>query len=200
MRTRESRAGGGGVVEAWSTPQTHRARRSRKLQDWKIRAIKPVIFLGDSNLSRIPTFKSPHIQMDSYPGASFYHFYKLFEMAPKFVETGLVVLAIGFNNRDQDPHKTSIKQLRMVVRGAQSVFPNADIFVAKIHLTDSLTVLQKQNLTILNNFIDSHYNHLSCIHQQYFHTAADGIHWTEETAKMIFSACCDGLQLDVSWD
>lgn len=197
---KKSRADSDGVGLMWSTPQTHRARRSRKLQDWKIRAIKPVVFLGDSNLSRIPAFKNPHIQVDSYPGANFYHFYKLFEMAPKFAETGLVVLAVGFNNRDQDPRKTSIKQLRMVVRGAQSVFPNADIFVAKIHLLDSLTAIQKQNLTIINNFIDSHYNHLSCIHPQHVHTAADGIHWTEETAKTIFSTWCRDIQLDANWD
>lgn len=117
-------------------------------------------------------------------------------MTPTFGETGLGVLVLGLNNRDQDPYKMSIKQLHMMVRGAQSVFPNADIFVAKIHLVDSLTLLQRLNLRIINNFIVSHYVHLSCIHPQHFHTAADGTHWMEETKKKIFTSWSDSLQLD----
>lgn len=35
-------AGNGGV--AWHTPTYHRARASLKLQDWKIKANKPMVF------------------------------------------------------------------------------------------------------------------------------------------------------------
>lgn len=41
----------------------------------------------------------------------------------------------------------------MVVWDARSVFPNVDFFGTKIHSSDSLTELQKQNLTIINNII-----------------------------------------------
>lgn len=169
---------------------------SRKLQDWKIRVNKPVAFLGDSNLNRIPPFKNSQIQIESYPGANFYHFFNLLETAPVCEDTGVVVLSVGLNNMDQDPQKTSIKQLRRVVHGAQAAFPNADIFVAQIHFAKSLSKIQKYNLTMINNFISTHYNYLPCISQHDFHTTADGIHWTRETAGRIFGSWCEGLRLN----
>lgn len=105
----------------WHTPTYHWARVSRKLQDWRIKVNKPIVFLGDSNLSRIPPFNNDQIQVESYPGANFYHFFNLLETALVCDNTGLVVLSIGLNNKDQDPQKTSIKQLRRVVNGAKIV-------------------------------------------------------------------------------
>lgn len=185
-----------GVGRLWHTPTCHRARASRKLQDWKIRVNKPVAFLGDSNLNRIPPFNNDQIQVESYPGANFYHFFHLLDTAPVCEETGVVVLSIGLNNKDQDRQKTSIKQLRRVVHGAQTAFPNADIFVAHIHFSKSLSKIQQYNLTMINHFISTHYKYLPCISQQYFHTIADGIHWTRETAGRIFGSWCENLHLN----
>lgn len=181
----------------YHTPTYHRARPSRKLQDWRIKVDRPVVFLGDSNLNRIPPFENDQIQIESYPGANFYHFFNLLEMTPVCENTAMVILSVGLNNKDQDPQKTSIKQLRKVVNGAKAVFPNADIFVAHIHFSRSLSKLQQTNLTMINNFISTHYNYLPCIPQQHFHTIADGIHWTSETAKKIFDSWCEGLRLSV---
>lgn len=186
-----------GAEGGYHTPTYHRARPSRKLQDWRIKVDKPVVFLGDSNLNRIPPFENDQIQVESYPGANFYHFFNLLEMTPVCEIAEMVILSVGLNNKDQDPQKTSIKQLRKVVNGAKAVFPNADIFVAHIHFSRSLSKLQQSNLTMINNFISTHYNYLPCIPQQYFHTTADGIHWTSETAKSIFDSWCEGLRLSV---
>lgn len=84
----------------------------------------------------------------------------------------------------------------MVVWDARSVFPNVDFFGTKIHSSDSFTELQKQNLTIINNIIGSHFNYLPCITPHQFHTMMDEIQWTEETAKRIFKYWCKSLQLD----
>lgn len=184
----------------YRTPTYHRARGSRKLQDWRIAVNKPVVFLGDSNLNRIPPFNNDQIQVESYPGANFYHFFNLLEMTPVCEDTAMLVLSIGLNNKDQDPQKTSIKQLRKVVNGAKAVFPNADIFVAHIHFSRSLSKIQQFNLTMINNFISTHYNYLPCISQQHFHTIADGIHWTRETARKIFDSWCEGLRLSAGFE
>lgn len=164
----------------WHTPTYHRVRASRKLQDWRIKVNKPIVFLGDSNLSRIPPFDNDQIQVESYPGANFYHFFNLLETAPVCENTGLVVLSIGLNS---------------VVNGVKIVFPNADIFVAHVHFSKSLSKTQQYNLTIINNFISTHYNYLPCISQHHFHTTADGIHWMRETAEKIFGSWCESLRL-----
>lgn len=44
---------------------------------------------------------------------------------------------------------------------------------------------KSQNLTAINNFIESHLNYLHCISSQQFKTVADGIHWSEGTARKI---------------
>lgn len=36
------------------TPTYHRARHARKIQDWNFLANAPILFLGDSNVNRIP--------------------------------------------------------------------------------------------------------------------------------------------------
>lgn len=67
------------------------------------RVNKPVVFLGDSNLNRIPPSRNGQIQIESYPGANFYHFLNLLETASVCEGTGMVVLSVGLNNKDQDP-------------------------------------------------------------------------------------------------
>lgn len=96
--------------------------------DWAFCGNWPIWFLGDSNLNGIPAYNNDNIQIDSYPGASFYHFLQVLEKTPIHPNTKLVVLSLGINNRDQDAEKTSIKQLRMLYKKAKSVFPNAHVF------------------------------------------------------------------------
>lgn len=46
-------------------------------------------FLGDSNLNRIPQHYNKNIQIDSYPGGSFYHFQQVLEKTPTHPQTKL---------------------------------------------------------------------------------------------------------------
>ena len=49
------------------------AHPTRKVTDWFFKGTKPVLILDDSNINRIPSHSNPNIQLDSYPGAKFYH-------------------------------------------------------------------------------------------------------------------------------
>lgn len=109
-------------------PNYHLARPHRKLQDWSIRCKKPVLVMGDSNINRIPPYNNPDIQLDSYPGATIYHFLKVCGKTPPNSHVKILVLSIGNNNKDQDPRQTSIKQLKALYKQAQSTFPNANIY------------------------------------------------------------------------
>lgn len=182
--------------EEYNVPKYHRAGKGKKLQEWRIQATRPILILGDSNLNRIPPFRNKNIQVDSYPGANFYHFVKIFGRTPACEEVKLVLLSLGINNKDLDPYNISIKHLRGMLREAQSVFPNAEIYVAKIQFADALTALQKENLTVINNFIESHLNYLPCIPPEQFRTVSDNIHWSEETAREIFKSWCENLRLE----
>lgn len=46
-------------------PKRH-PNTNRKIKDWNLDIIKPVVTLGNSNLSRIPMFEDPQIQIDRY--------------------------------------------------------------------------------------------------------------------------------------
>lgn len=136
---------------------------------------EPVVFLGDSNLNRVLPFRNWKIQVHGYPGANFYHFFLTSWRCRWSVGRPAWWFSKGLNNKDQDPEKASVKQLRRA-------------------LSKSLTKTQTHNLTTMNNFICTHFNYLTCIPQQYFHTTVDGVNWTEETAARVFNHCCKSLQ------
>ncbi|XP_028986288.1 uncharacterized protein LOC114843660 isoform X1 [Betta splendens] len=178
-------------------PTSHKARPSRKLEDWHIRGKKPVLILGDSNLNRILEFMHPEVQIDSYPGANFYHFWKVVQKTPAHPSVKVVVFSVGLNNRDQDPQKTSIKQLRALYRASRVAFPNASIFFPLINYSPSLTQIQKQNLDTINTYITNYLPSLPRIPQDRFRTRADNIHWTTATAHSIFDLWCQKLSLNL---
>ncbi|XP_064871302.1 uncharacterized protein LOC135568447, partial [Oncorhynchus nerka] len=92
-------------------PFYHKARPNYKVADWNIEGHTPTLIIGDSNLNRVPPFNNPNIQVDSYPGATFYHFIKVLEKTPIHTDTATVVISVGLNNKDHDPFQTSLKQL-----------------------------------------------------------------------------------------
>lgn len=91
-------------------PSYHKARPKGKMADWNFQGNKPILVLGDSNVNRIPPFHNPNIQVDSYPGATFYNFTKVLEKAP----------AQWFS---QWAYKTSIKQIASMHNNARATFP-----------------------------------------------------------------------------
>lgn len=176
-------------------PTIHRARPHRKIQDWHFRPIKPVLVLGDSNISRIPPYTNNQIQIDSYPGANFFHFLKICQKTPISLTTRTLILSIGINNKDQHPKLTSIKQLKALHRAAKRTFPKADIFYPVINFSPALARPQKDNLLVINDTIRSHLPSLAELPQDQFTTGPDNIHWTPNTATHIFQHWCNTLDI-----
>lgn len=175
-------------------PTCHRPKDNRKLRGWEFAVNKPIAILGDANISRIPQFNHPEIQADSYPGASFYHFWQILEKTSVHQDTEVLVLSVGINNRDQDPHNTSVKQLRTMIRRAHSVFPHAHIIVPVINYSPHLPMEQQHNLDIINEFITQHLTHFTALSDEAFQTTPDNIQWTTGTASGIFSHWIKQLQ------
>lgn len=44
-----------------------------KMLEWSVEIKKPILIIGDSNLSRIPEYDYPSVQIDSFPGAQILH-------------------------------------------------------------------------------------------------------------------------------
>ncbi|KAK2846308.1 hypothetical protein Q7C36_011162, partial [Tachysurus vachellii] len=130
-------------------------RSTRKIQEWHLKVYKPVIFVGDSNLARIPQFYNPSVQVDSFPGANFLHISKVLQKLTPNPNTQKVILALGINNKDQLFRQTSKKQLQELWRSAATAFPNATVYTPVIHFSDLLPASQQENLRKLNEFIYS---------------------------------------------
>lgn len=176
-------------------PFYHKARPNYKVTDWNIEGHTPILIIGDSNLNRIPPFNNPNIQVDSYPGATFYHFTKVLEKTPIHTDTATVVISVGLNNKDHDPFQTSLKQLSGMHKEAKKTFPNATIYIPVISHSPLLTSQQKRNLKLINAYITTNFPTLLEIPQDTFHTTTDLIHWTSTTADLIFQHWCRKLNL-----
>lgn len=181
-----------GDMDLENKPNRH-VNTDRKLTDWAIRIHKPIVFIGDSNLSRIPHVGVKSTQVDSFPGANFRHIEHILHKLEPHPLTQKVILAVGLNNKQQQPHKTAIKQLQGMWRTARTTFPNATIYTPVIHFSDYLPLQEQQNLKTINSYIASHGNPLLELNKLLFKVERDGIHWTATTAQRIFDSWCDQL-------
>lgn len=173
---------------------TRHANTAHKITDWTIEAKKPILFIGDSNLSRIPHFTDEQIQVDSYPGANFLHIAKILKQTDPNPDTQKVVLSLGINNKDQHFENTSKKQLQELWRAAATAFPNATIYTPLLNFSDLLLKRHQENLRKLNKFILAHPNPLQELHPLRFRVdPRDPVHWTAETATQMFEYWCDQL-------
>lgn len=173
-------------------PYRH-ANTERKTIDWSLSIHKPIIFIGDSNLSRIPIIKDKNIQVDSFPGANFLHIAKVLKKLKSYPQTEKVILAVGINNRQQHPRKTAIKQLQGLWRTAYKVFPNATVYTPLIQFSDLLPLQEQQNLEELNEYIDANGYPLMDLNKLLFKVERDMIHWTPSTAQQMFDFWCQQL-------
>lgn len=159
---------------------------TRKTYDWHITSHKPVIVIGDSNLSRIPPHPYKDIQIDSYPGAQFHHITGVLAKSIPNPNTKVVVLSLGINNKDQERKSTPISQLQILHNKATVMYPNATIYWPIINFSPNLTRQQKDMLKHINTYITTHYNALLEIdHSEFITENHDYIHWTPATAAKI---------------
>lgn len=157
---------------------------NRKMLDWSLSVRKKWLIIGDSNLSRIPTYHIPDLQVDSFPGATFLHAETLLNKASINTKVEKVVLAFGMNHRDQKVKETAIKQLQRAVKAAKDRFPYAEIWIPLINFCRSLPLHQQEALELLNRYIQAHVGFIPLLpNTQFTVERGKNIHWTTGTAK-----------------
>ncbi|KAL2076529.1 hypothetical protein ACEWY4_027874 [Coilia grayii] len=172
--------------------QTH-----KKLTDWTLTARKKWLILGDSNLSRVPEYNIPDLQVDSYPGATFRHAEAILERAKPLVRVEKVVLAFGILHMEQKPKQTAVKQLQRAIKMAKDKFPHAEVWVPLINYSTRLQREFQTNLTELNAHIKANMPFLPKLPEDLFQTE-DKIHWTKPTAKAMFQHWAQCLKLPLN--
>ncbi|XP_073669419.1 uncharacterized protein [Paramisgurnus dabryanus] len=185
---------GGPAPSVRQEPVRHR-RTNRKIFDWEISINKKVVIMGDSNLSRVPFFTHADVQIDSFPGATFYHINGVLEKLSPQLFTEVVVLSVGLNNcLARQETTTSCKQLQQLLRTCRLKFPNAQVFVPLINFADALEKDVQLLIGKLNVFIEKKCQFLPDLNKLLFCTEPrDLIHWTPKTATNILEFWLDQL-------
>lgn len=170
---------------------------TRKILEWELTIRKPIVIIGDSNISRIPGFTDSRVQADSFPGATFHHLKGVVEKLEQHPTVEKVVLSGGLNNcLLKQLALTSWKQLQQLLKVAESKFPNATLYVPIINYSDRLEKQQQSLLDQLNRKILEQCNYLPEISKLRFHTLPrDPVHWTPETGNTILNFWLDNLNM-----
>lgn len=155
----------------------------QKMSQWTLTPRKKFLIMGDSNLSRIPGFDQPDLQIDSFPGGTFRHAEGILDkIKPTSVQVEKLVLSFGVLHMDQDPKRTAVKQLQRALKMAKDKFPSAEIWIPLINFSDNLDPECQDNLTELNRHIQANMPFIPKLPADVFQTTADNIHWTKTTA------------------
>lgn len=170
------------VEQTSSSRPTRHINTKRKMMDWNLIIKKKCLIMGDSNLSRIPDFEMPDVQIDSYPGATFRHAEAILDRVSLNRDVTTLILAFGLNNRDQKIKQTAIKQIQRAVKMAKTRFPEAKIWIPLINFSRRLTLEEQVTLTELNRYIRTHTNAIPKLPRELFQTVYDNLHWTPQTA------------------
>lgn len=88
---------------------TYHTYSKHKLTDWSFSPTKAIVIMGDSNLNHIPPHAFSNVQIDSYPGATTHHIWKLLEKTRTAPQVQTLIISIGINNKDLDPKNTTNK-------------------------------------------------------------------------------------------
>lgn len=168
--------------------------------NWALVAEKPIIFLGDSNLSRIPKFVNSNIQIDSFPGATFHSLTQIVKDVPRNEQVQVVILSVGILNclKLHDPI-TIWKQFQELNRTCKLSFPKALIYIAQITCSLSLDQGVIDRVRDFNKRVQNKCPHsLPVLDEQDFQVnARDKIHWLKKTAVSMFDfwmGCLNSLE------
>lgn len=153
-----------------------------KVKNWSLTVRHKWLILGDSNVSRFPPYKIPHLQIDSFPGATFLHLKGVLDKLEPDSQVQILILSLGINNRTQKSPETSISELRKLMTVAKSKFPQATVWVPIISFSRSLPRKEQNHLHVINRFIHSHCLSLPELPRSMFTVERDGIHWSHATA------------------
>lgn len=167
-------------------------RTNRKRSDWSLTIRKKWVIIGDSNLSRIPPYQIPDLQVESFPGATFSHAESLIREASVTVKVEKIVLSFGVNHRDQKVQETAIKQLQGAVRMTKKKLTHSEIWIPEINLPDTLTIEQQHILIGLNRYITKHTGYIPALPSTEY-KLVDNVHWTSDTAKAMLQHWAEHL-------
>ena len=164
---------------------------------WRFQARKKYLILGDSNLSHIPDFPDRNVQVESFPGANFRHAEHVIVKAgtAQGLTVEKVVLSFGINCRANKPKETTVKNLQAAVRVTKSKFPYAEIYVPLLNFSGALPAQEKDNLRVLNEYIQRNQAFIPLLPEGDFETGDDLIHWTLDTARAMFNHWMTHLNL-----
>jgi len=157
---------------------------------WSLEINQPVIVVGDSNLSKIPEFQHPLVQIDSFPGAQILHLKEILGKLNPCLTTQKVILSVGLNNCLRRNRPTTIKkQFQQLLSRAKTIFPRAEIVIPLIQFSPRLQPECKTLLEEVNIFLEANFRTLKGIEENQFRVSQkDLIHWTAGTATKILNS------------
>lgn len=148
---------------------------------WTIVPRSSIIIMGDSNIRNLPPIHDKGIQVDCYPGATFYHAHSIISSLPQpCPEVRKLVLSFGLNNRDRGTVQSLDRSLNHMLKAASRLFPNAEIKVPMVSFSTRLPDTIQTRLVAINDCI-ALVPHIPALTPSLFSTRPDNIHWTTET-------------------
>ncbi|XP_047247589.1 uncharacterized protein LOC124884043 [Girardinichthys multiradiatus] len=142
---------------ATSTPNTRRPTRHpptpNKMDDWSLTISKKWVVLGDSNVTRFPTYEAADLQVDGFPGAKWKHAEAILLKATITCPVEKLVLSFGLNNRSQRAKSTALSELQATLRVVSQRFPDTQVFIPEINIGPLLPHREQAMLRHQNAFI-----------------------------------------------
>lgn len=170
----------------------------RKQIDWSLNLKKKYVIIGDSNVSRIPAFNIPDLQIDSFPGAKFQHAGNLVEKATIAMEPEVLLLSFGLNNRSQRCFTSTNKEIQRAYRVARARLPHTEIVVPMVNYCDLLPIDEQRYLEDINKYIKDNLNFLQLLPVAQFQVESDNLHWTAATGRYMLEHWVQSLNLPTS--
>lgn len=151
---------------------------------WSLSTSRPIVIIGDSNLSRLPKIIDKRIQVDAFPGARIRHATSFLKnRTPTDSSVLKVILSFGLNDRTTSNYQLLQRDVRELLQAASATFPEASIFIPLINFDRSLPLNEKSNIQDLNRIIRESDKFITKLRREDYAVTKDRIHWTEDTGK-----------------
>ena len=174
---------------------TSHSHTGDKFTNWALWHRRPLLIMGDSNLARLPEVHDVRVQIDSFPGAKIAHAAHVLhhKTRPSPVVTS-VVLSFGINDKETANPSLLAKSLGSLYNAAKLAFPSAVVYMPLLNCSDALPPHIQHNVSHLNELIKSHNSFIPRLSKQQFQTTQDNVHWTPETARLMWKHWRDFLE------
>ena len=160
-------------------------RTKDKFNDWELTVNKTWLIIGDSNVSRVPTYRCPILQIESYPGANFHHALTLFQtVTPRQnVIVKKIIMSFGINSRRDRNISNQADYAFEAWETARRRFPKAEITIQLLNFSGALHPAEQDALCVLNELLATRTPTIGPLPEEHFSTCEDLIHWSDKTAE-----------------